>query len=124
MVSHKKEQPDELNSLGREGIPRNAKLEFAEWIERYDVNLSALADRLDISRQQVYNIKSGKNSASLAMALAIYYISGGLVDMFSLTKDGDMLKEDLREYIKLTHSQNRAKIKRKNALVRYNLRKL
>ncbi len=116
----------ELNSLGREDTTRNRKLSFSKWIDRYDVNLSALADWLDISRTALYNIKSGRSGATLATALQVYYKSGGLVDMFSMLKGdlGKELKEDLREEIRLTHSQTRAKIHKKNRQRRYSLRKL
>ena len=100
------------------------KLRFSVWLERYDINMSKLADEMGISRQYLYDLKMGKKNCSLAIALCIFYMSGGLVSMFSLLKDGDALEADLRPYVRDTHTLNRSKISRGNKLTRYHLRKL
>ncbi len=100
------------------------KLRFNVWLERYDVNMSKLADEMGISRQYLYDLKKGRKTCSLPLALAIYYLSGGLVSMFSLVRDGDALEQDLRPYISDTHALARSKISRGNKLIRYHLRRL
>lgn len=102
----------------------SGKLNFSTWIDKYGVNISLLADNLGITRQYLHKIKKGEHTCSLPIALGIFYWSGGLVSMFSLVKDGDALAQDLYEVIKHTHGLNRSRIKRKNQLIRYNLRKL
>ena len=100
------------------------KLRFDVWLERYDVNLSKLADEMGITRQYLHKLKKGGHTCSLPIALCIYYMSGGLVSLFSLVKDGDALEADLRPWIRDTHTLNRSKISRGNKLTRYHLRKL
>ena len=118
------ESQNDMDALGQKRVADNRKLSLNDWIIRYKVNFTALAERLGITRQQLYNIRNGYCNASLSIGLSIFYESGGLVSMFSMVLEGDALREDLKELIRLTNTQNRAKINRFNTLKRYNIRKL
>jgi len=121
MTDKKNPSPYEIQELS----PRlGNKLRFAVWLERYDINMSKLADEMGISRQYLYDLKHERKNCSLAIALCIFYMSGGLVSMFSLLKDGEALEQDLRPWIRDTNTLNRSKISRGNQLTRYHLRRL
>lgn len=120
----KRASKDFADKAKKATIKVSGKLKFKDWVDRYEVNISHLADNIGCSRQHLHSILKGRTTCSLPIALSIFYWSGGIVSMFSLCKDGDALASDLAEVIKHTHSLNRTRLKRKNQLVRYNLRQL
>jgi hypothetical protein len=74
------------------------KVSFKDWLEKYSVNQSALAD----------------------------FLGCGIVDMFSMLRysEGEDLKLDLKEYMNMTKRKARTKLKKINSLRRYHLNKL
>ena len=124
MTDKKGPNPHEDQEIPK--MKRGRKLPFNHWIEKFDINLSKLADESGITRQQVHRLIKRECTATLPVALSIYYISGGLVDMFSLMRDdeGEILQRNLNNFITLTHSLNRSKISKGNKLTRYHLRRL
>lgn len=67
--------------------------------------ITRLAFITGYKRNQLYRIMNGKSDAPLRLALTLYYVSGGEIDLSSLVVEPDEFKEGIADFIKLTNAR-------------------